>query len=943
LENKFDSTILTSARSLATPLEIAQTLNEASKLVAEPKQLPRVEIFLVKTRNLELTLELRSQSGILGDLVDLATLHPLDRILLKEISEVGSYNREGGYWNIKHNADFDRLFLFLGCSSKVYGATDKTVIKIVNNPINVAVEIKWVKEGAFFELLWNDKSIIGTPELLGTPPAWIVFEDTIRPLDNVSRSLANLFIRSPRLFVSFSNLSSILDSYPLEKDFIVEKNEEFRPTIRYVSAKPIVTLSSRIEHDIFSVIADLDFQHIADDYENRIINMPERWDREEIDSILNNLGFNKLRVGSKYKVEGETALDLAYEGSKAFPVEWTVEGMEEVSKSVRFSRLSVDVSLVKSSQQFDDNKFFCNLSLLQNNGRVPFSSLFKSTRSFSQKWVKLDSGAYAKIPGGSLGRLHSILGIVDSNFRMSNTIDLPMSPAQVIGMASLDQNDFSLRLDSYSTELIERIKNFESLPEVPTPDNFTGLLRDYQRSGVNWLFFIHEFNFGGILADEMGLGKTIQTLALLQFLKNSNTEKRGPHLIVAPTSVVTNWHYEIQKFTPEIKSLVLQGTQRREYMDKLNEYDIILSTYPLLRVDREYISAIDWDYIILDEAQYIKNPTTSTARVVKSLRSKHRLALTGTPTENRPMELWSLMDFLMPGYLGTGESFRTSWEKKIMSVETHLDSVEMLRSRVAPFILRRTKNEVEKDLPAKIESIQHVEMTPIQRELYQQVLMDLRTRVFAEVEKKGIGGASISILSALLRLRQICNHPRSISDFSDIMEYDSGKFQLFQALLLEALENGRKVLVFSQFIGMLSLMREWIDTLTYKYVYLDGATKDRQPLIERFNNDESVRLFLISLKAGGTGLNLTAADTVILYDPWWNPAVENQAVDRAHRIGQTKAVNVYRLVTENSIEQHIFRLKESKEQLFDSLVGVAGSNALKLTKEDLETLFNPLA
>jgi non-specific serine/threonine protein kinase len=361
-----------------------------------------------------------------------------------------------------------------------------------------------------------------------------------------------------------------------------------------------------------------------------------------------------------------------------------------------------------------------------------------------------------------------------------------------------------------------------------------------------------------------------------------------------------------------------------------------------LRVDRYDLERYEFSHIVLDEAQNIKNPQAATTKAAKAIRARHRLALTGTPTENRPMELWSIMDFLMPGYLGSYEFFRANIERPILEGGTSVQVAQLLNGKTRPFILRRLKADVEKELPPKIESVLHVDMTASQRQMYAQILNEVRPKVFDAIKKKGVAGASVSILAALLRLRQVCNHPNSIEAFEDLAGYDSGKFNLLKDLTIEALESGRKILLFSQFRGMLNIIRTWLDEQQTKYLYLDGATRNRQELIDQFSQDESVRLFLISLKAGGAGLNLMAADTVIIYDPWWNPAVESQAVDRAHRIGQNKTVSVYRLVTEDSVEQKIMALKERKSKLVDALVNENGLSTLKLAKADLENLFSPL-
>ncbi|MCB9030713.1 MAG: DEAD/DEAH box helicase [Deltaproteobacteria bacterium] len=521
---------------------------------------------------------------------------------------------------------------------------------------------------------------------------------------------------------------------------------------------------------------------------------------------------------------------------------------------------------------------------------------------------------------------------------MSNAIRTKLSSAQAISLSSMDAGDsIQITTSKDFNEFTAKFKNFTKIAPIKISKNFKGKLRPYQKEGVYWLNFLYEFGFGGILADEMGLGKTVQTLAFLQHLKDQGNN--SPVLIVVPTSIITNWLYEARKFTPNLSVLVMHGPERKSLFRDISDYDIVITSYTLLRIDKQRLSQHDYSYVILDEAQNIKNEQAATTKAAKSLSSDRYVALTGTPTENRPLELWSIMDFLMPGYLGSKEFFKKHFEKPILNAESGNEVAGFLRSRVRPFILKRKKIEVEKDLPPKLETTIHVEMTQSQRALYNEMLDEVRPRVFDEIKEKGVGGASVCILAALLRLRQVCNHPRSLEAFKELEDFTSGKLNVLQDLVTEALESGRKILLYSQFLGMLALIRNWLEETKVNHLYLDGSTKNRQDLVDQFNADDDIRLFLISLKAGGTGLNLTGADTVIIYDPWWNPAVEDQAADRAHRIGQTKAVNVYRLVTEHSVESHIMELKERKSKIVDALLDTKGISPLKLSREDIEKLF----
>jgi non-specific serine/threonine protein kinase len=691
-----------------------------------------------------------------------------------------------------------------------------------------------------------------------------------------------------------------------------------------------------------------------------VVYLRNRAFENECAGKLFDVGFAGLTEKSRYLISADAALDFIHERHQQFQKPWKVVGLEAVRKSVRFAELNIAVSLASSAKKKDLDEtaldtasrrgsgtdwFDCHVSVVQNNSNLPLSSVFKNARHDSDRWTRLDSGAYAKVPGGSIAQLKTILGMVDPNCRVSNTIKTQLSLAQAISLSRINDEGFSVALDKRLSALSAKLASFSEIKPLKATKGFTGKLRHYQEEGISWLNFLHEFELGGILADEMGLGKTVQTLAFFQSLTDRRGKKdpKRPVLIVAPTSVITNWSYEIRKFTPGAKVALLHGPGRKALFNEIPEYDFVLTSYALLRLDRYDLERHEFSYVVLDEAQNIKNPLATTTKAAKALRCRRRLALTGTPTENRPMELWSIMDFLMPGYLGSYEFFRTNIERPILEGGTSVEVAKMLNAKTRPFILRRLKADVEKELPPKIESVLHVEMTPSQKHIYTQILNEVRPKVFDAISKKGIQGASVSILAALLRLRQVCNHPNSIDAFSEAPGFDSGKFNLLKDLLQEALESGRKILLFSQFRGMLTIIRNWLDELGTEYLYLDGATRNRQDLIDTFARDDSPRLFLISLKAGGSGLNLMAADTVVIYDPWWNPAVESQAVDRAHRIGQSKTVSVYRLVTEDSVEQKIMALKAKKSKIVDALINENGLSTVKLTKGDLESLFSPLS
>ena len=512
--------------------------------------------------------------------------------------------------------------------------------------------------------------------------------------------------------------------------------------------------------------------------------------------------------------------------------------------------------------------------------------------------------------------------------------------AALADMEDHNQGLFSIKGGEALRELGKKLKDFTGIQDVALPNNLQAELRNYQQQGLNWLQFLREYKFCGILADDMGLGKTIQTLAHLLIEKQSG-RMRLPSLIIAPTSLMSNWRRETERFTPDLKILILQGTERKQLFYKIRDYDLILTTYPLLSRDEETLLEHDYHYLILDEAQTIKNPLSKAARLVRQIKSEHRLCLTGTPMENHLGELWAQFDFLMPGFLSDSAMFKKIYRTPI---EMHGDSEQRARlsRRIAPFMLRRTKQEVATELPPKTEIIRSVPLYPKQAALYESIRLTMEKKVRDAIAQKGLAGSHITILDALLKLRQTCCDPRTLRLVEAQKVQESAKLDLLMELLPEQLEEGRRILVFSQFTRMIALIENELNGRNIGYAKLTGQTRNRDEAIELFKSG-AVNVFLISLKAGGVGLNLTEADTVIIYDPWWNPAAESQAADRAHRIGQDKPVFVYKLITENTVEEKIIAMQDKKRALAEGIYnGGAKEESLKLTAEDLTALFEPL-
>lgn len=487
--------------------------------------------------------------------------------------------------------------------------------------------------------------------------------------------------------------------------------------------------------------------------------------------------------------------------------------------------------------------------------------------------------------------------------------------------------------------LSEKISNFAGIEKTEPPPALQAELRPYQEEGLSWLQFLREYDLSGVLADDMGLGKTIQALTCLLLEKESGRGKL-PSLVIAPTSLMSNWRREAERFTPQLKVLTLQGSDRKEKFSRITEHDLILTTYPLMTRDTTVYQEHSFHYLILDEAQAIKNSRTRTSRIIYDLQARHRLCLTGTPMENHLGELWSMFHFLMPGYLGTQERFTRLFRTPI---EKHGDPHrgEQLRKRVQPFLLRRTKERVATDLPEKTEIVRTVPLTGRQRDLYESVRVAMDKKVRQVVSDKGLARSHIMILDALLKLRQVCCDPHLVKLERAKGVKESAKLHLLQEMLPTMVEEGRKILLFSQFTSMLTIIEQSLKNEKISYSKLTGRTRKREEAIQAFQEGDA-QVFLISLKAGGVGLNLTAADTVIHYDPWWNPAVEKQATDRAHRIGQDKPVFAYKLLTEDTVEEKILKLQEKKQRLADTMYGGKGSKEMTFGQEELLELLQPL-
>lgn len=551
-------------------------------------------------------------------------------------------------------------------------------------------------------------------------------------------------------------------------------------------------------------------------------------------------------------------------------------------------------------------------------------------------YAPLDDGRHVALP---FERVRDLLSIILDIYDRDAENDQVL--INVVQAAELSAASINLNLDAYGNlkNLADRIKNFKGIVPIDAPDGFHATLREYQKEGLGWLNFLRELETGGILADDMGLGKTIQTLCQLLIEKREG-RLAYPALIVCPTSVLPNWLNEAKKFTPDLKVLALHGSNRQINFDAIYEHDIVVTTYPLIHRDSAYLAQRFWHVVVLDEAQFIRNPDTLSAQAAFSLNANYRICLTGTPVENHLGDLWSQFHFLMPGYLGDQKHFQKYFRQPIEKSKNS-QRLRSLSQRIRPFMLRRTKSEVAHELPEKTVIEENVQLQGAQRDLYETVRVTMQKRVKEEIALKGFKRSQIVILEALLRLRQACCDPRLLGSKFSHKAKESAKLSRLMEMVRELVEENRKMLIFSQFTSMLDLIADELNRNKIEYVEIRGDTKDRATPVEKFQNG-NVPVFLLSLKAGGTGLNLTAADTVIHFDPWWNPAVENQATDRAHRIGQKKPVFVYKLIAEGTIEKKMLALQERKRALAEGIFDEASAGSINISEEELDNLFRPM-
>lgn len=614
---------------------------------------------------------------------------------------------------------------------------------------------------------------------------------------------------------------------------------------------------------------------------------------------------------------------VAFDWLNKYKTQYEEEGVIFSQKTINGKKYfvgtpSIDISVNEGIDWFDIN------AIIKFGD---YEIAFKDLRKYILKKVtefKLPNGEYAVIPESWFVEYSDLFAFMSEDGNQHTLKKYHLALVQGLQQGNLAKVTMSHKL--------EKLRDFEQIDDIPQPPKFKGVLRPYQKAGYNWLHFLNQYNFGGCLADDMGLGKTVQALAFLQSQKDQGHQ--GASLLIMPTSLVYNWEMEAKKFTPDLKVLVYTGTQRNKNVQLFANYDIVITSYGIARIDIDILKEYYFNYVILDESQAIKNPTSRTSKAVKDLHSRFRLILSGTPLENSTMDLWSQMSFINDGLLGTQAYFKNNFQIPIEKKGDELKTKKLF-SLIKPFILRRHKSQVATDLPEKVENTHYSIMSEDQQKEYDEVKEYYRSNILNHITKNGLGKSQIMLLQGLTKLRQIANHPKMVDpDYQS----DSGKMRDVFHMLDKAIQEGHKILVFSQFVKHLNLFQTTLKEKEIKYAYLDGSTTNRQEQVNNFQNNPDLQLFLISLKAGGLGLNLTKADYVFILDPWWNPAIEAQAVDRAHRIGQQNKVFTYRFITKNTVEEKIMALQQHKLKLATDLISTEESFVKKLSQEDIMSI-----
>jgi len=779
----------------------------------------------------------------------------------------------------------------------------------------------------------------GRATLVSPEPPWILVENVVAPLDALSPAVQAL-LAHPELKVPAAEEAELVEQFlvPLSERVPV-RGDALRFEELAVPPAPRVYLAEREGE----MVAELRFaygphelpyekatpasstrRHAEAGFVHRI-----RRDAEAEQAAAAALAANGLKRGERaqeFLLRRTThPLDFLLRNVPRLAEAGVSVFGEEALTSAKINRATPSIRFQVSS---GIDWFDLQAVVEYGDQAVSLKDLRRAVRR-REKYIKLADGSIGLIPAEWERRFRHLFGLAEEG---EGGLRLKASQVALLDEALAGDE---LRADQTFRDRLARLRTIDRIEPHPLPAGLRAELRPYQKAGYDWLRFLHDADLGGVLADDMGTGKTVTTLALLQAIREEQPD-RAADLIVMPRSLLFNWEQEAARFTPELRVYVHADKGRVSDPAEFGQHHLVLTTYGVMLRDISLLRQYCFHYAILDESQAIKNPLAETSRAARALQSDHRLVLTGTPVENSAIELWSQLAFANPGLLGSIDSFREEFVTPIEKRED-ADAATGLRRLIHPFILRRTKDQVARDLPPRTEELLYVEMEPAQRKLYAKTRDLYRATLLGLIDEGGMDDARFKVLEGLLRLRQICDHPRLVDE-----KHRGGSAKL--ELLIDTLETlhaeGHKALVFSQFVQMLSIVRGALTERGLRYAYLDGSTRDRQEMVERFQSPEGPPIFLISLKAGGVGLNLTAADYVIHVDPWWNPAVELQATDRTHRIGQTRPVFVYKLITRDTVEEKILGLQERKRALVDQLIAADAGMVKSLTREDVADLFS---
>lgn len=767
--------------------------------------------------------------------------------------------------------------------------------------------------------------------LLGSEPAWMLLENKLFSFEHeLDARKLEPFLK--RKYISIPKASEA-DYFRKFVAPLIEKHEVIahRFDIRKVETFPEIFL--RVEKSqniiyVFRPLARYGTHEIPlfSDHKVKVVLEEPIPGAYIFHKIYRNHEAESVARTALKSISGTESLDGSFYLTKEQAYQWLSENRELLKtagiKTEQFfdgDKISNDKPVIEVTGK--ESGDWLDLTVMVSIGTYKFPFLsFRRHILMNIREFKLPDGSVALLPMEWFTDFRHLLEVVGSD---EATFRVPRRMIPVIGPI-LPENQRALFG-----------KYLESKPE-PTelPKGMIASLREYQKEGFDWLWHLRKYHFGGILADDMGLGKTLQTLTLIA-KSVQEAETKCPSMVVMPVSLIYNWLQEARKFTPGLKVLVYQGTGRELNYSAIRESDLVLTSYGVIRRDIEKLKDIEFDTLVLDESQFIKNNESKTAQAVRELKSAHRFSLTGTPIENTTMDLWSQMLFLNPGLLG-GETFFRHFYMIPIEKEQNIEKSSKLRKVIAPFILRRTKEQVATELPPKVEQIHFCEMSEPQEKYYNEQKNAIRNLYLSERQSLGNDKSRFNLLSGLQRLRMIAIHPGITG--SDISE--SGKYDEMLRMVDEIVAKGSKVLIFSQFVRMLAIIESSMRLKGLPYAYIDGSVEDRMGEVKKFQEERSIQVFLISLKAGGVGLNLTAAEYVFILDPWWNPAVERQAIDRAHRIGQEKTVFAYKFISRNSIEEKILVLQEKKAKLAGDLIRTGEDMLSGLTEADLESLLD---